>query len=145
MVESWGDDELKQAARAALDKVEAVLPAAARGPMRDTALFPLSFGAAPAVRKTMGIVRKAVDARRKLQLAYTDRDGQATRRTVRPLGLYFWGATWTLAAWCELREDFRNFRLDRISGPKVLDDTFELKPPVTLADYVRAMTADDDG
>jgi predicted DNA-binding transcriptional regulator YafY len=145
MVESWGDDELKQAARAALDKVEAVLPAAARGPMRDTALFALSFGAAPAVRKTMGIVRKAVDARRKLQLAYTDRDGQATRRTVRPLGLYFWGATWTLAAWCELREDFRNFRLDRISGPKVLDDTFELKPPVTLADYVRAMTADDDG
>ncbi len=142
MVESWGDDELKQAARAALDKVQAVLPPKARARVDDTALFSLSFRVPPKVRKTMGVVRKAVDARLKISFRYTDRDGAGSRRTVRPLGLYFWGAAWTLAAWCELREDFRNFRLDRIDALRTTTDPFALEPPVTLADYVRAMTTD---
>ena len=142
MVESWGDEELKLAARAALDKVQAVLPPKARARVDDTALFSLSFRVPPKVRKTMGVVRKAVDARAKISFRYTDRGGAGSRRTVRPLGLYFWGAAWTLAAWCELREDFRNFRLDRIDALRTLPDTFALEPPVTLADYVRAMTTD---
>ncbi|KIG15673.1 Transcriptional regulator, DeoR family protein [Enhygromyxa salina] len=143
MVETWGDDELKQAARAALDKVEAVLPSRSRGQMKDTALFALSFSVPPTARETMGIARKAVDEQRKLSFTYSDRERKGTRRTVRPLGLYFWGATWTLGAWCELREDFRNFRLDRIAAPQIDAETFELAPPVTLADYVLAMTADE--
>ena len=65
-----------------------------------------------------------------------------TTRTVRPLGLYFWGSTWTLGAWCELREDFRNFRVDRIDELRALDSTFELVSPVTLEDYVRAMAGE---
>jgi predicted DNA-binding transcriptional regulator YafY len=142
MVESWGDEELKQSARAALEKVEAVLPASARGSVKETALFALSFRVPGEVRETMGVVRKAVDGRRKLSLRYTDRGGKGSRRTVRPLGLYFWGAAWTLGAWCEMREDFRNFRLDRIAEARVLPDTFELAPPVTLDDYVRSMTTD---
>lgn len=145
MVESWGDEELKQAARAALDKVQAVLPPRSRARVDDTALFSLSFRVPASVRKAMGVTRKAIDARKKLSLRYTDRGGAGTRRTVRPLGLYFWGAAWTLAAWCELREDFRNFRLDRIDALRTLTDRFELQPPVTLADYVRAMTSDHDG
>ena len=47
--------------------------------------------------------------------------------------------TWTLGAWCELRADFRNFRLDRVTTVELLDATFELEPPVTLDDYVAAM------
>ena len=63
------------------------------------------------------------------------------RRTVRPLGLYFWGGAWTLGAWCELRDDFRNFRIDRVTELVVLSDTFALEPPCTLDAYVAAMRA----
>jgi predicted DNA-binding transcriptional regulator YafY len=38
--------------------------------------------------------------------------------------LYFWGDVWTLAAWCELRRDFRNFRLDRIDDARVAPERF---------------------
>jgi predicted DNA-binding transcriptional regulator YafY len=44
-----------------------------------------------------------------------DAEGAKTERPVRPLGLWFWGKVWTLVAWCELRDDFRMFRVDRIA------------------------------
>jgi len=62
-------------------------------------------------------------------------DGEASRRLVRPLGLFFWGKVWTLAAWCELREAFRSFRVDRI-GEIVEDVVFDDEPGKTLADYI---------
>ena len=64
-----------------------------------------------------------------------------TRRC--PLGLYFWGSVWTLGAWCELRQDFRNFRLDRIEEMSLLDETFENESPATLEDFIKAMTDDE--
>jgi predicted DNA-binding transcriptional regulator YafY len=63
---------------------------------------------------------------------YAGEDGHATPdRTVRPLGLYFWGKVWTLAAWCELRDDFRSFRVDRITAPR-LGPAFAEDPEKTL-------------
>jgi len=43
---------------------------------------------------------------------------------VRPLGIFSWGDAWSVAAWCELRQDFRNFRLDRIAGLRRLEERF---------------------
>lgn len=143
MVEVWGDDDLRRAARSVLDKTEAVLPPKLRPRVHDTALFALSFRASAAVREVMGPIRRAVDEHRKLSLHYRDADEQRSERVVRPLGLYFWGMTWTLGAWCELRQDFRNFRLDRIDVVELREDLFELAPPVTLDDYVRSMSHDD--
>ena len=145
MVDSWSDDELRGAVRAALDKIEAVLPEAERARMKSTALYSLSFDVPERMRTFMQVVRHATDDRSILTLRYQDRDGETSERRVRPLALYFWGKTWTLAAWCELRNDYRNFRLDRIENATALDETFELTPPVTLEDYVRAMTADHEG
>lgn len=145
MVDSWADDELRGAVRAALDKIEAVLPQNERARMRTTALYSLSFDVPERMRSNMQQVRHAIDDRRVLVLQYEDREGEASERRVRPLALYFWGRTWTLAAWCELRQDYRNFRLDRIEDMTVLDETFAHESPVTIDDYVRAMTADHDG
>ncbi len=50
-------------------------------------------------------------------------------------GAYFWGKVWTLAAWCELRDDFRRFRVDRISPPR-LGDAFPEDPQKTLEVYL---------
>jgi len=143
MVEVWGDDDLRRAARSVLDKTEIVLPPKLRPRVQDTALFALPFRASGRVREVMGPIRRAIDERWKLSLGYRDAEAQASERIVRPLGLWFWGVTWTLGAWCELRQDFRNFRLDRIDAVELTDETFELTPPVTLDDYVRAMTSEE--
>lgn len=79
--------------------------------------------------------------RRKLRVTYRDEKEQETVRVLRPLGLYFWGAVWTLAAWCETSRDFRNFRLDRISVSEVLEETFELEAGKGLDDFLKAMRA----
>jgi len=64
-------------------------------------------------------------------MSYSVSVGSKTVRQVRPLGLYFWGQVWTLVAWCDLRVDFRMFRLDRIGQ---IDDcgTFHAERDKTL-------------
>ena len=143
MVESWGDDELGQAARAVLDKVSTVVPENSAGALDQTALFSLSFGRRGNATQHLTALRRAINARLKVTLEYHDARTDLSSRMVRPLGLYFWGQTWTLAAWCELRTDFRNFRLDRIASLALSELGFELTPPCTLADYRTAMLAQD--
>ncbi|MCG8558928.1 MAG: WYL domain-containing protein, partial [Hyphomicrobiales bacterium] len=63
-------------------------------------------------------------------------------RTVRPLGLWFWGKVWTLVAWCELRNDFRMFRLDRIARMQAAGGCFRPERGKTLTDFYRAMEAE---
>jgi predicted DNA-binding transcriptional regulator YafY len=60
-----------------------------------------------------------------------------SKRVARSLDLYSWGRMWTLAAYCELRRDFRNFLLDRSARSRVTKSS----PSVTLDDFVRAITA----
>jgi len=62
--------------------------------------------------RRLGAVRAAIKARRKVALAYRDRGDTSTERTVQPLGVFYWGASWSIGAWGQLRRDFRNFRLD---------------------------------
>lgn len=66
-------------------------------------------------------------------------DAATSERTMHPLALFYWGSAWTLAAWCELRDDFRNFRLDRISRLSVLDEIFQPEAAQTLEDFYRHM------
>ena len=138
MVQAWADDELRAAASAALDEIEAVLPAERKGSIQQTALFSIGFVVPDIVRKRFAIFRGAIEARKKVAVVYEAPDKPATRRTIRPLGLYFWGGTWTVGAYCELRQDHRSFRLDRMENVRVTDDVFELVSPVTLADFVKA-------
>jgi predicted DNA-binding transcriptional regulator YafY len=65
------------------------------------------------------------------------RRAQGSQRSVRPLGCFFWGQVWTLGAWCELRQDFRSFRLDRIDALAAQDSRFRHEPGRGLADYLR--------
>ncbi len=141
MVQQWGDRDLRGSARSIIEKVDSVLPLEERERLASTALFAFSFRVTDAERKLQRVCRRAIDERRTLGFEYRDRKDAATRRTVRPLGLFFWGQSWTLGAYCELREEFRNFRLDRMARVRLARDTFELCPPVTLDDYIRVMSA----
>jgi predicted DNA-binding transcriptional regulator YafY len=142
MVEAWADDALRSAAKSALDKIQAVLPPERRGSLEQTALFSLSFQVSERVREHVGLLRAAVEQRRRVEITYGGPTGERSERVIRPLGLYFWGGTWTAGAWCELRRDYRNFRLDRIDALTLREDRFELVSPVTLDEFVAAMRSE---
>lgn len=136
IVRQFGDPALARASDAILGKVAAIVPKDLAPLVAETRLFvPSTIGAGPAA-DALTLAREAVNARRKLVLSYAKADGAATSRTVRPLGIFFWGRTWTLAAWCELRQDFRNFRLDRVAASTILDERFEDEPGRTLRDLL---------
>ena len=76
---------------------------------------------------------------RKVHFRYRDEKGAETARTVRPLALWFYGPVWLTGAWCELRDDFRFFRLERISEVEFLDATFPVERGRTAEDLLRRM------
>jgi predicted DNA-binding transcriptional regulator YafY len=136
MVRQFGDPALARASDAILGKVAAIVPKELAPLVADTRLFVPSTIGAQTSADALTFAREALIARRKLELSYAKADGAATKRTVRPLGIFFWGRTWTLAAWCELRQDFRNFRLDRVAASTMLDETFEDEAGKALRDML---------
>ena len=135
IVVSRADPALAGAARDLLAKVEAALPARIADRVSKAALF--APGRSARRRHRLGTLRGAVRARRKVAFAYRDRTDQPTTRTVQPLGVFYWTDVWSLGAWCELREGFRNFRVDRMQDIDVLSDAFEPQPGRTLRDFFR--------
>jgi predicted DNA-binding transcriptional regulator YafY len=142
VVEGWGDRELARAAGSALAKIEAVLPGARAGLIEETRLYAPVWGDRRVERLPLGAARRAIAGSRKLALEYRDERGQESKRTVRPLALTFYPPVWLLVAWCELRADFRNFRLDRCLELVTLEDGFEPEPGKTLAEYLALMEGD---
>ena len=136
------DAELAAHAQAALGKIVGVLPASARAAAEGMALLAPAQPLDAATRERLRVLRQATEAHRKVRLAYVDQNGAATSRVVRPLACVYWGAAWTLAAWCETRSDFRNFRLDRIPALDVLDERFRDESGRTLPDLLRRVGAD---
>jgi predicted DNA-binding transcriptional regulator YafY len=140
MAQVWQDPALAQASQVALGKILSVLPLAARVAAHSMAIYAPPVGLEPAVQATLQTLREAAQAQRKLRFAYSDAAGADSQRTVRPLGCFYWGSVWTLAAWCESRADFRSFRLDRIRALLALEGAsgrFQEEPGKTLADYLR--------
>lgn len=117
MVKAWGGAEMARAAEEALVKIAAVLPESLRESAERVPVDAFGLCAMdPVERDRLDRIEAACTGRVRLDLLYKDEAGEATRRVVRPLGMHFWGQTWTLAAWCELRRDFRSFRVDRIGA-----------------------------
>src|SRR5262245_26935772 len=135
LVRQFGDPALARASESILNKAAAGLPPDLQPLVAEIRLF--GVGGASRRRSADGLfaARTALVERRKLWMRYEAEHGAATERTVRPLGVFFWGKTWTLAAWCELRADFRNFRLDRVNEATLLD-RFEEEPGRTLRDLL---------
>ena len=141
MVQAWSSPTLAKAAQSALDKIAAALPTDKRIAMDRTRLYAPSFHVDRETGKVLDVMREAIVDGRRLSFQYQDEAGKPSERKVRPLGLYFWGQRWTLAAWCEMREDFRNFRLDR-AAHVTIGNRFPDEPGKRLDDFLRAMRAD---
>jgi len=136
LVESWADQSLATAAQSALSKIETALPDHLKNNLNDTLLFSPFTRITPEVSTTMAEIRIAADNHRKVSLQYRRADGKASERIIWPLGMFFWGSVWTIGAWCELRETFRIFRLDRINSLYILDETYPLEKGRTLQDLI---------
>lgn len=139
VVQSWGDAQLARAASEALARVEAALPDKLKAKMQATPLYAPGFHVRSDTMQRLSELREAIEHRCKTWMAYTDNELAETQRIVRPLGLFFWGRTWSVTGWCELRDDFRDFRLDRIQELKVLPEKWEPEPGRMLDDYFRRM------
>lgn len=136
IVESWTDDELAEAAANVISKVDAVLPDRLRRHMEETALLAPGHHHVEPIEFELGDLRRALRGKLKVHFRYSDAAEQASERSVRPLAVAFFGPVWLLAGWCELRDDFRSFRLDRMSEFTVLDDKFRDERGKTLHDLM---------
>lgn len=136
IVQSWGDKELADAAGDVIAKVEAVVPEALRKYMTNTALLAPSLHYMEPICFNLADLRAALRDQKKVEIDYRDAHGDPTTRHVRPLSLAYFGPVWVMAAWCELRENFRTFRLDRVSRFEVTPHAFAAEPGKTLNDFL---------
>jgi predicted DNA-binding transcriptional regulator YafY len=120
-----GDRELTAAARSVVAKLAAVVPEGLRLRLIEAPFRVVEGGTAPlSTAIDAAAIRAAIRDARKLRLDYRDGDGAATMRIVRPIAVEYYAQATLLCAWCELRDDYRHFRVDRIAAAAVLPDSF---------------------
>ena len=145
LIRAWGGAGMARAAEEALVKIDAVLPRNLRLRTDGIEIHALAFEMTPEVRQLIDLLETASNEKKRLSVTYKDAAGADTKRILRPLGLWFWGKVWTLVAWCELREDFRMFRLDRIGAVLDTGETFQHEAGKTLKDFYRRMEDENCG
>src|ERR1700733_4692556 len=139
MAQAFAGHRLSHAPITALDKVILALPKHRRAEVERPQIYAPAVHAHREVDALRETLTAAINDRAILQLIYADDNGRNTDRAVQPLALHFWGSVWTLAAWCRLRKDFRNFRLDRVSVCTRTGDSFTDEPGKTLDDFLRTV------
>lgn len=140
ILRSFGGAAMSLAAEEALIKIESVLPEGLRDTASSVPIHTLEMGAiSPETREKIDHFEAATQKRTRLTFEYLDEEGASSVRTIRPLGLWFWGKVWTVVGWCELRNDFRMFRIDRMENAQE-GDIFRLEPDKTLTKFYEAQT-----
>jgi len=143
-VRAFAGERLSASAQAALLKIEAVLPPE----LRQRAMRSRIFAPARWYEVKSGLIdrlHEAIASHRVLRLDYRDESSRSSLREVEPLCLAFWGGAWTLGAWCRLREDFRNFRPDRITTFEPTGETFVETDERGLTAYLGRIGGEPDG
>lgn len=143
LLKTWGGDSLSRELESAQEKVLAILPQESRRRAEQTRVFAPDFGNQPHSRSAFDLIHHAVSAQQALALHYRDESGNLSCRDVQPLGLFFWGEHWLLVAWCEKREDYRCFRLDRCLNITPLDRYFRESADRSLSDFLRKVRCED--
>lgn len=141
MVEAWSSPQLGAAALSAIAKIATALPPERRQWLEASRTYVPQFHIPKQLGERFELLRGAIRDHLKVHFVYADVEKKLSERRVRPLSLYFWGEHWTLAAWCEARDDFRSFRIDRVIRLQVTDETFGDESGKRLADFVRAQQA----
>ncbi len=133
-----GDHRLGSAARNALAKIAAVLPADLRDDLDGSALLvgpgePIAAGDAD-----LATIRQAIRTERKLAIAYRDGAASESRRTIWPFALGFFDKARVVVAWCEMRQAIRHFRTDRILAITPTEDRYPRRRQALLKEWREA-------
>ena len=130
------DPKLEAAARSVLAKLSTVVPQELQSQLVAAPLY-VSEGSAPAVTGIdLSQLRNAIRETRKLVIGYVDEEGRRTQRTIWPIAMAYYVDVTLVGAWCELRNDFRHFRVDRIETSQVLDERFSAESGRLTAEWL---------
>ncbi len=134
-VHQRADRELANAAANVLAKIGAVLPKDLREALDDSGMLiapgePIAAGDAQLPK-----IRQAIRTERKIGIAYRDKDGAPTKRTIWPFAVGFFEKVRVVVAWCELRQDYRHFRTDRIATLTMTDRRYPRRRQAMLKDW----------
>jgi len=143
MVQSWSDRKMAAEAARVIEKIDCILPESLKQSLQSQEILVPAFHIFSDVAELLPGLRSAIKQQNKVQLKYQRADGQASSRMIWPLGLFFWGKVWTMVAWCEMRNGYRQFRIDRIEQYEVESEKFVTDEQQTLKYYL--LQACDDG
>jgi predicted DNA-binding transcriptional regulator YafY len=139
MVQAFTDRELAQAARRAEEKIRSVLTDGLKGHAeRQPYRIPI-MASDDGMRELHGTLRRACEEQRKVHVLYVDEKGEKSERNIWPLGMIGWTGKWTLLAWCELRNAYRNFRFDRFEALELLEENFQTINEISIAHYLQSI------
>lgn len=130
-----GDVKLSAAARSALTKIAAVLPNDLCNVLDATALLVGPGASVTAGDEEILQIRRAIRAERKLEVSYCNLNSVESTRTIWPFALGYFDHVRVLVAWCELRQEFRHFRTDRISSLKITEQRYPRRRQVLLKEW----------
>ncbi len=128
-----GDPALARAAQDLKAKILAAVPERLRPLLLDPAVGAPPGGPRAVDGLDMTQVRAAIHAGHKLRLDYADIEGRHSQRTVWPIAIGYSDYARMLVAWCELRQDFRHFRADRVLAAVFLDERYPERPGILRA------------
>ncbi|WP_137170106.1 YafY family protein [Marinomonas sp. FW-1] len=130
-------DSLSQSAKSLLAKIEVVLPER-RAQQDDKRIIRVpTVGQKQIERSIWGAIHEAIQQQAQLSMCYLNVDGDVTQREIHPLGLFYWGGKWTLGGWCFKRDEYRDFRIDRILSLAPAMGGNILPSHVSLSDYIK--------
>ncbi len=136
MVQAWSDMQLAADATRALQRIESIIPEQLKDAFNTTEMMVPAFHVFSDVAENLPLIRKAVKSCHKIRIHYARADNEKSERTLWPLGLFFWGKVWTLVAWCELRDNHRHFRVDRMQAIEILPDSYSVTHEQSLETYL---------
>ena len=125
LVRRLRDAKLQEAADSVFSKLTVVLPEALRRQLTSTSFYVSPGDTVEPRGVDLADVRAAIRDSRKLHISYADEQGRRTNRTVWPIAMAYYVDVTLVGAWCELRNGYRNFRVERIQSSKVLDEHFD--------------------
>ncbi len=127
-----GDSDLSRAAQDTSAKIGAVLPQALKPLLFDSGLMAPPMYTKIADNVDVSGLRQAVREQRKVELVYRDENGKDSERVIWPIGIAYFDAQRLVIAWCELRQDFRSFRTDRMIKATVSKEKYQERRKVLL-------------
>jgi predicted DNA-binding transcriptional regulator YafY len=137
------DKSLAEAAANVLAKIGAVLPKDLREALDDSGLLVGPAETMSAGDAELPKIRQAIRRERKIAIAYRDQGGAATRRQVWPFALAFFEKVRVVVSWCELRQDYRHFRTDRIDSLTVSDKRYPRRRQALLKEWRQLQSTTD--